>query len=119
MTRKKKTRSLKRIHGIKTGNISKLKKAAGTDRQSVRLKSRKKTKSAYQKFLEENPEVAAQERQRSLEAEKQQAEQKALKDQAIADQEDVTSDKKKTEKDEKEDKDLLSQLDNARFDDLY
>jgi hypothetical protein len=34
MTRKKKSRSLKRIHGVKTGAIQKLKREAGHDRQT-------------------------------------------------------------------------------------
>ena len=60
MTRKKKTRSLKRIFNVKTGNKAKLKRASDNDRQnSARFsKSTKKQKSAYQKFLDENPDAA-------------------------------------------------------------
>lgn len=59
MTRKKKTRSLKRIFSVKTGNKAKLKRASDNDRQnSARFsKSTKKQKSAYQKFLDENPDA--------------------------------------------------------------
>ena len=62
MTRKKKTRSLKRIFSIKTGNKAKLKRASDNDRQnSARFsKTTKKQKSAYQKFVDENPESSEQ-----------------------------------------------------------
>lgn len=56
MTRIKKNRSLKRIHKVKTGSASKLKRSAGNDRQSSkRIKNR--TLSVYEKFLAENPEA--------------------------------------------------------------
>lgn len=105
MTRKKKTRSLKRIHSVKTGNISKFKKDAENDRQSVRLKGRKKTKSVYQKFLDENPEKALQEKQ----AQQQQSSEPKKPETEAKQPEPKNSD---TEK-----KDLLSQLDDKKFDD--
>lgn len=56
MTRKKKTRSLKRIHSTKTGNAAKLKRQSGFDRQGTK-KVKKRTPSAYEKFLAENPDA--------------------------------------------------------------
>lgn len=56
MTRKKKSRSLKRIHGVKTGAIQKLKREAGHDRQTGK-RVKNTTKSVFQKFLDENPEA--------------------------------------------------------------
>ncbi|MDF1764464.1 MAG: hypothetical protein P1U57_13725 [Oleibacter sp.] len=56
MTRKKKTRSLSRIHNVKTGSIQKLKREAGADRQTGKSVSNK-VKSVYEKFLEEHPEA--------------------------------------------------------------
>ncbi|MBM96069.1 MAG: hypothetical protein CMI09_09525 [Oceanospirillaceae bacterium] len=56
MTRSKKTRSLKRIHKVKTGNAAKLKRAAGNDRQSGK-RTKKRTPSLYEKFLAENPDA--------------------------------------------------------------
>lgn len=54
MTRKKKTRSIKRIHNVKTGAVQKLKREAGRDRQTGK-RVKNGTKSVFQKFLEENP----------------------------------------------------------------
>ncbi|AHK17563.1 hypothetical protein [Thalassolituus oleivorans] len=56
MSRKKKTRSLSRVHGIKTGSISKLQRAEGTDRQTGK-RVKNKVKSVFDKFLDENPEA--------------------------------------------------------------
>ncbi len=48
MTRKKKSRSLKRIHQVKTGSRSKLQKSTQTDRQhKSRFKTDKKQKSIF------------------------------------------------------------------------
>ena len=58
MTRVKKNRSLKRIHSVKTGSISKLKKAAGVDRQVGKRVKGRRTLSAYEKFLLENPDAS-------------------------------------------------------------
>lgn len=49
MTRAKKTRSLKRIHQVKTGSKQKLKRAADNDRQTG--KGKKKNLSVYEKHL--------------------------------------------------------------------
>lgn len=49
MTRIKKTRSLKRIHQVKTGSKQKLKRSADNDRQTG--KGKKKTLSVYEKYL--------------------------------------------------------------------
>jgi hypothetical protein len=60
MTRQKKTRSLKRIHSVKTGNPARLKREANFDRQTgKRVKNR--VPSVYEKFLAENPEAKEQE----------------------------------------------------------
>src|SRR5690554_7802344 len=59
MTRIKKTRSLKRIHNIKTGSKSKIKKAqirSGLEPQR-KFSKEKKQLSAYEKYLLENPEA--------------------------------------------------------------
>lgn len=56
MTRRKKTRSLSRIHNVKTGNIAKLKRESNSDRQSKKRVS-KKTKSVFEKFLDDNTEA--------------------------------------------------------------
>ncbi|ASP39753.1 hypothetical protein CHH28_14200 [Bacterioplanes sanyensis] len=101
MTRKKKTRSLKRIHNVKTGNRSKLKRSLGNDRQaSKRIKGRR-TLSVYEKFLQENPE--AKERDK-LQAAKAPVAAKTTRQ---------PEDKREPEKD------LLSQLDQQNFDDIY
>ena len=63
MTRRKKTRSLKRIHNVKTGSISKLKRAAGADRQTGKRVSNK-TKSVYEKYLEQNPDAREKQTQK-------------------------------------------------------
>jgi len=68
MTRKKKTRSLSRIHKVKTGNIKKLKREAGTDRQTGK-RVKNKVKSAYEKFLEANPEAKEKLKQDQAKAE--------------------------------------------------
>ena len=121
MTRKKKTRSLKSIHNVKTGSITKLKKASVNDRQNSNLKAKDKPKSVYQKFLDENPQAA----------EKQQQTQVATNEKAntvpvqkTAKQDDAKNKaKQRTEKDDKREDtrepDLLSQLDNKNFNDFY
>ena len=105
MTRKKKTRSLSRIHKVKTGSISKLKREAGNDRQSSkRIKGRKQT-SAYEKFLAENPEA------------KKQAVNEQQKAQKIAEtpKPEKAAPKEKTAKD----RGLLDQLESKDFKDIY
>lgn len=117
MTRKKKTRSLKRIHSVKTGNTSKLKRAAAVDRQNSNLKAKNKTKSVYQKFLEENPEAAeTQNQNKPAKAQTQQADKQASKK---PEEKPKKSDKVKKENQDEQEVDLLSQLDNKNFNDLY
>ena len=111
MTRKKKSRSLKRIHNVKTGSVSKLKRAANTDRQSSLSKKKDKPKSIYQKFIDDNPDAA----------EKQIANngvQSASKEQRSADASNTNKEQKPQPAVEKE-KDLLSQLDSKTFNDVY
>lgn len=103
MTRKKKTRSLKRIHNTKTGSISKLKREAGNDRQSKKRIKGKRTPSVFEKYLNENPDVKAQ-----LNAEQVQSSAPAPKESKAAETKEDT--KKPT---------LLQQLDDKSFDDLY
>lgn len=56
MTRSKKTRSLKRIHQVKTGSKQKLKRAIGNDRQG--RKCEQPTLSVYEKYLLEQAKEA-------------------------------------------------------------
>jgi hypothetical protein len=134
MTRKKKTRSLKSIHSVKTGSISKLKRSSTTDRQSTNLnKGKAKPKSVYQKFLDENPD-AIEKQQQPISAEQlaKKAAEKALAEKQIAEK--ATANKKKAPKpskaktqpedekkehDKEREPDLLSQLDNKNFNDFY
>ncbi len=140
MTRKKKTRSLKRIHSVKTGNASKLKRDGDTDRQFSNLKTKDKPKSVYQKFLEQNPDAIEKQPQSkaavSEKADKQEntlAKQSATKSSKPAPK--TTTDKadRKPEREKRSGKehdtpkertserepDLLSQLDNKSFKDFY
>ena len=116
MTRKKKTRSLKRIHGVKTGSISKFKKEAGTDRQSTRLKNRTKSKSVYQKFLDENPEIAAEEQRKAAQQSAKQNNSDTAQADSIAEHEVKEAPKPKSDK---QSDDVLAELDKKNFDDLY
>ena len=68
MTRKKKTRSLSRIHKVKTGNISKLKRASRQDRQTGK-RVKHKSKSVFEKFLDENPEIKKEYSEANLKSE--------------------------------------------------
>lgn len=125
MTRKKKTRSLKSIHSVKTGSISKLKRSSTTDRQSSNLKGKAKPKSVYQKFLDANPDAIEKQQQpiskekiaADLAQEKQQAEELAAR-KAKSKQRKDTQEKPEENKQERE-PDLLSQLDNKTFNDFY
>lgn len=130
MTRKKKTRSLKSIHSVKTGSVSKLKRDSTTDRQSSNLKAKGKPKSVYQKFLDENPD-AIEKQQQPISAEKI-AENKLKAEKAAAAKlaskkakPDSRFKKERPEKEKQEDvkkerePDLLSQLDNKNFNDFY
>ncbi len=112
MTRKKKTRSLSRIHQVKTGSIKKLKREAGTDRQSGKRTS-KKNKSIFEKFLESNPEAKKQ-----LKADQEAAARKKQSAERIDSQKE--RDSAREEEAKERDPDLLSLLDNNKRDeDLY
>lgn len=133
MTRKKKTRSLKSIHNVKTGNISKLKRAGTTDRQNSNLKTKAKPKSVYQKFLEENPEAAEKAIQVANSQSQNTPTESISKTSPSSNNtitKDETSSKKKSKKDDnredtrqdsraEKEPDLLSQLDNKNFNDFY
>jgi hypothetical protein len=132
MTRKKKTRSLKRIHSVKTGTPSKLKRDSTTDRQAS-LKTKGKPKSVYQKFLDENPDAIEKQQQpitpaqeaAALAAEKAKLEAiEKLKDKPKNKSKPRKSDReapaeKETESENERNPDLLSQLDNKNFNDFY
>ena len=117
MTRRKKTRSLKRIHQVKTGSISKLKRAAGADRQTGKRVSNK-NKSVYEKYLEENPQ--AREKQPR---EKQQQPAKTKKPEfssELYDRKDIAKVKPAREKSEREkEDDLLDRFNTGSLDDFY
>ena len=133
MTRKKKSRSLKRIHSVKTGNISKLKRAGTTDRQNSNLKDKNKPKSVYQKFLEENPDAiekqpistAKKKAEAAPIAANKDAQKAGKKDDQFSDRKAKTNASKEGRiKDSRESKpekepDLLSQLENKNFNDFY
>jgi hypothetical protein len=133
MTRKKKSRSLKRIHSVKTGNISKLKRAGTTDRQSTNLKAKNKPKSIYQKFLEENPDAIEKQSQPAAKKTTDAAEKATTKDSSNKSvkpenardkraEEKLVKDKpSKVSRESKQERepDLLSQLDNKNFNDFY
>lgn len=116
MTRQKKTRSLKRIHSVKTGNPAKLKREANFDRQTgKRVKNR--VPSVYEKFLAENPEAKEQEiarnaaAQNAAKARTEQVENTASVTPAI---------RTPAEEDKRErSKTLLEQLDSKDFKDIY
>ena len=130
MTRKKKSRSLKRIHSVKTGTPSKLKRDSTTDRQSS-IKTKGKPKSVYQKYLDENPDAVEKQYQppspeqeaAALAAEKAKIEAlEQLKAKAKKKSNPRKSDREEPSKKEEEQErepDLLSQLDNKNFNDFY
>jgi hypothetical protein len=131
MTRKKKTRSLKRIHSVKTGTPSKLKRDSTTDRQAS-LKTKGKPKSVYQKYLDENPDAIEKQQQpispeqvaAALALEKAKLEAlELLKAKSKKKSKPRKSDREATaaeeEKDNEREPDLLGQLDNKNFNDFY
>ncbi|OUS39926.1 hypothetical protein A9R00_08625 [Oleispira antarctica] len=129
MTRKKKTRSLKSIHSVKTGSVSKLKRDSTTDRQSSNLKGKNKPKSVYQKFLDENPD-AIEKQQQPISPEKaaEKLAEIALKAEQAAAAKAAAKKPRTNPKFKKEEKevvekerepDLLGQLDNKNFKDFY
>lgn len=82
MTRIKKSRSLKRIHSVKTGSKSKIKKSlirSGQDQGKTKASKERKQLSAYEKFLLENPEAKAKATAESQKAEHKKAAAKAEK----------------------------------------
>lgn len=119
MTRVKKNRSLKRIHSVKTGSISKLKKAAGVDRQVGKRVKGRRTLSAYEKFLLENPDASE-----AAKAAQKAAEKAALaKAEAAAQRETANQVKEDTDSRDRQrierPKSLLDQLDNKDLGDIY
>jgi hypothetical protein len=124
MTRKKKTRSLKRIHSVKTGTPSKLKRSSTTDRQSS-IKTKDKPKSVYQKFLDENPDAIEKQIQPVKEVAAKPADNtkpEPLKDKDKAKpkkSERENPQEKDSSNDREREPDLLSQLDNKNFNDFY
>lgn len=115
MTRVKKTRSMKRIHSIKTGSKSKLKKQLGTDRQGRKDHQGKRTLSAYEKFLQANPEAAAEARQQQIQ-QQQQAEARKESDQPYSSKDSSKPDSKAQPERKK---DLLEQLDEKQLKDVF
>ena len=110
MTRKKKTRSIKSRVNIKTGSISKLKKAANNDRQvGKRIKGRR-TPSAYEKFLADNADA----KQKAV-AEQVKQQQKSEGNKSTSKELVDTKPAKPTSKE----KGLFDQLDDQNFDDIY
>ena len=115
MTRKKKTRSLSRIHKVKTGNIKKLKREAGTDRQTGK-RVKNKVKSAYEKFLEANPEAKEKLKQDQAKAEAA----AKRKEQIAADKADRPEKESRKERERERPDDLFEQFErNSKQDDLY
>ena len=114
MTRRKKTRSLSRIHNVKTGNIAKLKRASNSDRQSKK-RTNNKTKSVYEKFLDSNEsakrDVIAEQEQLRKQAEKQVEKDTELKQKVESEP--------PTEKPFKSKTNLLDELDNDLGGDIF
>ncbi|MCY0965456.1 hypothetical protein [Parathalassolituus penaei] len=111
MTRQKKTRSLKRIHSVKTGSRSKMKREANFDRQTgKRVKNR--VPSVYEKFLAENPEVRDQEVARET------ARQRKQEEAAVATPVNAPEEVAAVRTKERE-KTLLEQLETKDFKDIY
>ncbi|GGY41095.1 hypothetical protein GCM10011297_12630 [Bacterioplanes sanyensis] len=104
MTRKKKTRSLKRIHNVKTGNRAKLKRSLGNDRQVGKRVKGRRNQSVYEKFLEQNPEA------------KEQQQRTAAKPAA---QTETDTQRETSKKRDDAPRDLLSELDKQDFNDIY
>lgn len=128
MTRKKKSRSLKRIHGVKTGAIQKLKREAGHDRQTGK-RVKKATKSVFQKFLEENPDAknalikdqqTAAQKSAAIDLEKSKKEQAKQAELIEKEQRRAKRLEEKGKDDaENSDSDLLDKLDQNFLDDIY
>lgn len=108
MTRKKKTRSLKRIHNVKTGSVAKLKREGAANRQSAK-RIKKKTQSVFDKFMDENPHAKKKIIQDELKAAEQKSVQKNTSDQADSE----------TREPKEREKTLLEQLESKDFNDIY
>ncbi len=122
MTRRKKTRSLKRIHSVKTGNAAKLKRAAGADRQSSKS-TKNRTLSVYEKFLQDNPEAKAahvremdKKTPKKTDAEHERNEDTTEKNTL---KKTPTSSTPSVSESDNTPKSLLDQLDNKDFKDIY
>lgn len=128
MTRKKKTRSLKNIHNVKTGNTAKLKRQAGSDRQKTKRLKGRRTPSVFEKFLDEN-QAAKQALIKDEIAATQRAEHKrnSLAEEAVDKtppalekmQTEASDTKNNSEPRQERPKDLLDQLDSSSFKDIY
>lgn len=128
MTRKKKSRSLKRIHNVKTGAVQKLKREAGHDRQTGK-RVKNATKSVFQKFLEENPDAkealikdqkkAANKSAASDLDKTQKAQAKARELEEAAQRKAMLREEKAKAAAEHSDSDLLDKLDQNFLDDIY
>jgi hypothetical protein len=120
MTRIKKTRSLKRIHKVKTGSISKLKREAGADRQNTKRLKGRKTLSVFEKYLLENPEAKEALTQPAAGAERPAAKgADKKKDDKAKKQSNESSVAEKAEERTERSKTLLEQLDSKDFDNFY
>lgn len=122
MTRIKKTRSLKRIHKVKTGSKSKLKKQLGTDRQGQKRMAGRRVLSAYEKFLLDNPEAQQEAKAEQLAKQKKAEREKELAQKKAADtQADNTPPAKEAKPAGKSDvsKTLFEQLEKKNLNDLY
>ncbi len=120
MTRIKKTRSLKRIHKVKTGSVSKLKREAGADRQNTKRLKGRKTLSVFEKYLLENPEAKEAQTQSAVDAERPAVKgTDKKKDDKTKKQSNESSVTKKAEERTKRSKTLLEQLDSKDFDNFY
>src|SRR5690554_2447918 len=107
MTRIKKTRSLKRIHNIKTGSKSKIKKAqirSGLEPQR-KFSKEKKQLSTYEKYLLENPEAKI--------ADQKSATKKKANTQVAAETKEPTVEKTERKKS------LFDQFEDTKLKDIY
>ncbi|MFY9180465.1 MAG: hypothetical protein WAO12_11905 [Venatoribacter sp.] len=117
MTRVKKTRSLKRIHDVKTGSKSKIKKTNQADRQVGKRVQGRRVPSVYEKFLAENPEAKKQAIIEQQQAEQKQAEKKSEERKAAstANSKAPTEKKPKTERE----KTLFEQFEDVNMKDIF
>ncbi len=112
MTRIKKTRSLKRIHNVKTGSKSKIKKAqirSGLEPQR-KFSKEKKQLSAYEKYLLENPEAKI--------ADQKSTTKKKANTQVAAENKSAETKEPTVEKTERK-KSLFDQFEDTKLKDIY